>query len=223
MSDSESIIVKEAVPPTLNPIAPQKGPATAPLSVGTAGVPPRELVEKYFQRPSTTATSTPPPAPAPVPARKLPPPPGQPRTGMERAAGILRVALPFVQRMLPLLDGNVDATVSNMLTPQTPKALPQPTVNIVPLQEGLADLRVQQRALRDQVLEHNASLKRVEDHLQAVREATDRNTLEQQELLVDLKSVGGKVNVFAFIALALLGVSVILNVVLYLQIRHIIP
>jgi hypothetical protein len=142
---------------------------------------------------------------------------------MERAAGILRVALPFVQRMLPLLDGNVDATVSNMLTPQTPKALPQPTVNIVPLQEGLADLRVQQRALRDQVLEHNASLKRVEDHLQAVREATDRNTLEQQELLVDLKSVGGKVNVFAFIALALLGVSVILNVVLYLQIRHIIP
>jgi hypothetical protein len=38
-----------------------------------------------------------------------------------------------------------------------------------------------------------------------------------------LKSVGSKVNVFAFIALALLGVSVVLNVVLYLQIRHIIP
>jgi len=38
-----------------------------------------------------------------------------------------------------------------------------------------------------------------------------------------LKSVGNKVNIFAFIALALLGVSVVLNVVLYLQIRHLIP
>jgi hypothetical protein len=96
-------------------------------------------------------------------------------------------------------------------------------VNIVPLQEGLADLRVQQRALRDQVLEQNASLKRVEDHLQGVREATDRNTLEQQELLEDLKSVGSKVNFFAYVAIALLFLSVIMNVVLYLQFRHIIP
>jgi len=50
-----------------------------------------------------------------------------------------------------------------------------------------------------------------------------RNTLEQQELLGDLKSVGSKVNVFAFIALALLAASIILNVVFYLEFRHIIP
>jgi len=38
--------------------------------------------------------------------------------------------------------------------------------------------------------EQNSSLKRVEDQLEMVREATDRNTLEQQELLEDLKAVG---------------------------------
>ena len=139
---------------------------------------------------------------------------------------MIRAALPFVQKMLPLLDGNIGSAVSNVLAPHhppAPLAPPPPPVNLVPLQEGLADLRVQQRALRDQVVEQNASLKRVEDHLQSVREATDRNTLEQQELLEDLKSVGSKVNVFAYIALAVLGVSVILNIVLFLEFRHMIP
>lgn len=154
-------------------------------------------------------------------ARTAPPP--QHRSGIDRAVEMIRVALPYVQRMLPLLDGNIGTAVSNVLTPPAPKAPPEPPVNLVPLQEGLSDLRVQQRALRDQVLEQNASLKRVEDHLQAVREATDRNTLEQQELLEDLKSVGTKINVFAYVALALLGASIALNVVFYLEFRHIIP
>ena len=137
-----------------------------------------------------------------------------------------RIALPFVQRVLPLLDGNVATAVSNILIPQAKAPAPASvdlTPILAPIQDGLADLRVQNRTLRDQVAEQNVSLKRVGDQLQQVREATDRNTLEQQELLQDLKSVGSKVNVFAFIALALLGVSVVLNVVLYLQIRHIIP
>jgi hypothetical protein len=147
-------------------------------------------------------------------------------SGMERAMNAFRIALPFVQRVLPLLDGNVATAVSNILIPQAKAPAPAPvdlTPILAPIQDGLADLRVQNRTLRDQVAEQNVSLKRVGDQLQQVREATDRNTLEQQELLQDLKSVGSKVNVFAFIALALLGVSVVLNVVLYLQIRHIIP
>jgi len=56
-----------------------------------------------------------------------------------------------------------------------------------------------------------------------VREATDRNTLEQQELLGDLKSVGRKVNFFAYFALSLLGLSVLLNVALFLRIWRILP
>jgi len=72
-------------------------------------------------------------------------------------------------------------------------------------------------------MEQNGSLKRVEDQLEMVREATDRNTLEQQELLEDLKAVSNKMNTLAFIALGLLVVSVGLNIILYLHILRVLP
>jgi hypothetical protein len=140
--------------------------------------------------------------------------------GFQRAVGALRLALPFVQRILPLLDGNIATSLSNFLTPQPP---PAPPVNLTHVEDSLAELAADQRDLRDQVVEQNSSLKRVEDQLEMVREATDRNTLEQQELLEDLKAVGNKVNAFAFFALALLGISILLNVILYLHIRRVLP
>ncbi|HZL51507.1 MAG TPA: hypothetical protein VFC37_11230, partial [Terracidiphilus sp.] len=104
-----------------------------------------------------------------------------------------------------------------------PAPPPPPPVNLAPIEKGLTELQTQHRELRDQVVEQNASLKRVEDHLEMVREATDRNTLEQQELLEDLKSVGNKVNIVAVIALGLLGISILLNLVLYLHIQRVLP
>jgi hypothetical protein len=144
----------------------------------------------------------------------------QPMNGFQRAVGALRLAMPFVQRILPLLDGNVATTVSNILGPHAVQPTP---VNLAPLEDGLAELQTGHRELRDQVMEQNSSLKRVEDQLEMVREATDRNTLEQQELLEDLKTVSNKVNTFAFVALVLLAVSVVLNIVLYLHIRRVLP
>jgi hypothetical protein len=128
-----------------------------------------------------------------------------------------------VQRILPLLDGNIGTAVSNILTPHHHPAPPPPAVNIGPIEEGLVELQNQHRELRNQVVEQNSSLKRVEDQLEMVREATDRNTLEQQELLEDLKVVGNKVNLFAIIAIGLLALSVILNIVLYLHILRVLP
>lgn len=142
---------------------------------------------------------------------------------MDRAMGILRMALPFVHRMLPLLDGNFGTVVSNLLTPHPQPAPQHQPVDLVPIEKGLADLESQHRDLCNIVVEQNSSLKRVEDQLEMVREATDRNTLEQQELLEDLKNVGNKINVFAFLALALLAVSILLNVILYLHIRRVLP
>ena len=142
---------------------------------------------------------------------------------MDRAMGILRMALPFVHRILPLLDGNIGTAVSNLLTPH-PQPPPQhQPVDLEPIEKGLADLETQHRDLRNVVVEQNSSLKRVEDQLEMVREATDRNTLEQQELLEDLKNVGNKINAFAFLALVLLAISILLNVVLYLHIRRVLP
>lgn len=160
-------------------------------------------------------------AAAPAPARALsgPTAPAEPEdhsSNVHRAAHALRSVVPFVQRLLPLLDGNLVTAVSNVLTPH-PK--PVPPVNLAPIQQGVSDLQAQQRELRDQVADQQTSLRRVEDHLELVREATDRNTLEQQELLEDLKAVGHKVNIVAFVALGLLVVSVLLNLFLFMHIK----
>ena len=164
----------------------------------------------------------------PPPGRALVNSPLQPASdlqpsGLQRAVNALRMALPLVQRILPLLDGNIGTAVSNLLSPHPQPAPHTPPVNLEPIEDGLAQLQTQHRDLRDQVVEQNASLKRVEDQLEMVREATDRNTLEQQELIEDLKAVGNKVNAFAFFALALLGISILLNVILYLHIRRVLP
>lgn len=141
---------------------------------------------------------------------------------------MLRVAIPYVQKILPLIDGNFATTVSNILAPPKPTpppaaAAPDITPMIAPIKESLAELQLQQRDLKEQFIEQNSSLKRVEDHLEMVREATDRNTLEQQELLEDLKHVGSKVNLVALVAIGLLAISVLLNMLLYMHLQRILP
>lgn len=140
-------------------------------------------------------------------------------SNLQRAMKGMRMALPFVQKVLPLLDGQIIATLANLLAPRP--APPSPPVNLAPLEGGVTELQTQHRKLREQIAEQNTSLKKVEDRLEMVREATDRNTLEQQELLDDLKAVRGKVTLFAVIALVLLIASVAMNVVLFLYMRGI--
>jgi hypothetical protein len=148
-------------------------------------------------------------------------------SGIQRVVNAVRASLPFIQRILPLLDGNVGTVVSNLMAPHASPihrpAPPKPPVNLAPLEEGISSLQTQQLELRTQIADQNTSLKRVEDQLEMVREATDRNTLEQQELLEDLKNIGNKVNIFAMVALLLLVVSVMVNVILYLHIKRVLP
>jgi hypothetical protein len=141
-------------------------------------------------------------------------------SGLQRAIGGLRMAWPFVQKILPLLDGQVVTAISNLLSPHH---APQAQVNLAPIENSLTQLHTRHSELLDQVAEQNTSLKRVEDRLEQVREATDRNTLEQQELMQDLKSVGRKVNRIAIVAMLLLLISIALNAVLYLHIVHVLP
>ena len=50
-------------------------------------------------------------------AGAAPAPADEPSSSLQRIISSLRSALPFVQRLLPLLDGNIAATVSNLLAP----------------------------------------------------------------------------------------------------------
>jgi hypothetical protein len=161
----------------------------------------------------------------------------QPVTGLERAAGVMRMALPIVQRLLPLLDGNVGSTVSNLLNPRLPAPPPPPPVNLRPIEDGLAVLHAQHRDLDGRVSEQHESLKRglnlVEAQLELVSQATDHNTLAQHEFADELKAVGNQViemktlvnkaHVFALIVAALLAVSMALNVLLLMHFRRVLP
>jgi hypothetical protein len=169
------------------------------------------------------------PAPAATAQLASPPPtpsaadPNAPKSGIQRAIDAIRSALPLVQKLLPLLDGNFATTIGALVAPQPQHHPPPPPVHVdlEPVERGLAEVRTSHRELRTQVQEHTSTLKRVEDQLERVREATDRNTLEQQELVEDLRSVGARLSAFAIIGLILLALSLGVNVYFLVQLQHI--
>ncbi len=145
-------------------------------------------------------------------------------SSLQRIVNVVRAALPIVQRLLPLLDGNIATGISNLIAPPAqPPAPLAPKIDLAPIEDRVAELRIQHRGLRDQIMEQNTSLKRVEDQLDMVREATDRNTLEQQELLEDLKAFGNKVKLVAIITLGLVFLGIAVNLYLVFRIKSIFP
>lgn len=187
----------------------QPGPAASEPAPRTTGAP------------LPTGTST-----QPQPPYRTPPPPGrtlsapQDETGTQRAMAILKQAMPFLQKLLPLLEGNVVSAVANVFAARPHHT---PPVDLTPVRHQVSELQLQQSDLRNQVIEQNTAIKRVEDQLGMVREATDRNTLEQQELIEDLKAVGNKVNLFALLLFVMLIVSLLLNAALFLHIKQVLP
>ena len=130
-----------------------------------------------------------------------------------------------MQRLLPLLDGNIATAVSKSAyaSPASAGASLRPSSISCRSKTDWPSCRRSSRNLRDQVTEQNNSLKRVEDQLEMVREATDRNTLEQQELLEDLKAFGNKVKIVAILALVLVAVGFMMTLALFLHIQRVLP
>jgi len=126
---------------------------------------------------------------------------------VQLTVSILRSALPFVQRLLPLLEGNIVSAITGLLAPRVQPQTPQPSVklDLEPIEDGVTELRSQQRSLSIQMTEQNTSLQRVENQLEMMREATDRNTLEHQ-----------KVKSIAIVALVLAAVGFIITLALFL-------
>lgn len=215
------------------------GPVGSPLSTGGK----QRLAQGDLRRFSTSAPSNRslPEVPAAEPA--LPVAGGEEGglNNLQRALQGFKLALPFVQKLLPLLDGHVATAVANLLgqpaaapapTAHAPQArplttaqptAPQLTVDLTAVEDGLKRLQNGHRELHVQVAEQNTAIRRVEDQLEMVREATDRNTLEQQELMEDLKGIGKKVNVVTLVVVAMLLGSLLLNLILYLHLQRVLP
>jgi len=148
-------------------------------------------------------------------------------SAMQRTVQTIRNALPLLQKLLPLLDGNMLAAIMAMLTP-SPQAQPvsrpvDPSPAPSPVESGLTELRTQQQELRGQIQSQDAAMKKMADQLENVREATDRNTREQEDLIEELKANSRKTNIVAFLAFVLLAASIAMNVVLYMEIHRLLP
>ena len=165
--------------------------------------------------PPGRALTTTPSAPAAAAAS------GEDPSAMQRAMGLLKHAAPFVAKLLPLLEGNVTSAVTNLLVPR-PQG-PSAPLDLTPVHNQLSEIQLQHNDLRTTVQEQTTGLKRVEDQLELVREATDRNTLEQQEFMEDLKAVSHKVSLIAVGLSILLVLSVVVNLVLYMYIKRVLP
>ncbi len=126
------------------------------------------------------------------------------------------MVLPVVQKILPLLEGNVAAAAANVLLSR-PMG---PAVNLAPLENALDRMQAEHGELRSQIEGQNTGLKRVADQLEMVKDATERNTLEQKELVEDLHRFRGRVYAIAWIGLGLLTVSIAVNVVLFLRVQR---
>lgn len=185
-------------------------PQTRTQRENIAGKPPAATATERLRIPVAAERSA-----ATVPTAEQP-------AGMRRAASALRVALPYVQRILPLLvEGNIAASVTNLLA-QTLHPSPS-SASITAMREGLSRLEAQHRELRGRVQEQSSAMKRIEDGLASIREASERNNREQKEMLDELKRSDSKMKAIALLAFALLTISVLTNVALYIHMQRIFP
>lgn len=175
--------------------------------------PPKPLLDGGRER-----TRRPGPASVPSPARtaltRANSRPGKP-SGFNRAMGVVRAALPVVQKLLPLLEGNVAYAAANFLTSQGQH------VDLVPLEKAVGKLQEEQRSMRGQVAEHRTALQQVQDELAAVKEAAAQSASDQRELAEHLLVTRQKISRFTWIVVTLLVLSIVFNFLIIVRMAYI--
>ena len=119
----------------------------------------------------------------------------------------LRVLLPYLGKILPMLEGNM-ANVSTALVSAPKQDLTEVTRSFSEVNKGFLDLQAGHREIRTHVQEQTVQLKRIDDQLLRLRESTERNTMEHQELVEDLRSASKLVRTLSTVMIVLmLGVT----------------
>lgn len=141
---------------------------------------------------------------------------GESPSGLHRTASALRTVVPLVQKLLPLLDGNVASAAANLLAPRLPS---RPVVDLAPLETSLMRLRGDVALIQDRNAQHDVAIKRVDDQLETMKDALERAATEQREVSENLSKVRRSVRAFCVIGVVLLVVSIGMNVALFLFMR----
>jgi hypothetical protein len=189
-------------------LEPEKVTARAEIAARAAAIGDTERPEPPKPGDQSSGTWRRPPKPSPAGKHGSP-------SGLQRAVGFFRTVAPVVQKVLPLLDGNVASVVSNILAPRVQTQ----QVDLEPVENALMKLRKEHLDMRMNLADHTATLKRVAEQVETVKDTAERNALEQKELTRDLERLRAKVNAFAWAGLGLLAVSILVNVLLFWRIQ----
>lgn len=141
---------------------------------------------------------------------------GDPSTGLQRTATAIRAMVPLMQRLLPLLDGNVASAVANLLAPRMMGAA---AVDLSPLETALMRVRGDLAVMQDKNAQQETALKRIDNQLETLKEAMERASLEQRDAAEELSRTRRSVRMFALIGVVLLVISIGLNAAVFLYVK----
>jgi len=144
-------------------------------------------------------------------ARPIPPKPGK----LERAIGVAKTMLPIVGNLLPLLEGNVAGAAANFLANR-----PAHEVDLKPLQEAVASLQSDQRALNFHTSEQKRAIRRIEDEFAALQESVQKYAADQNELAEQLVNLAKRTSKFMRLVTVLLIVSILFTTLLVVRIAY---
>jgi hypothetical protein len=181
--------------------APQPRPAAQP-EVPKPAVPP-EIIPKAKQSPL--------PKSATALARSIPPKPGK----LERAIGIAKTMLPIVGNLLPLIEGNIAGAAANFLANR-----PANDVDLKPMQEAIASLQADQRALTFHTSEQKRAIRRIEDEFAGLQESLQKYAADQNELAEQLVNLAKRTSKFMRLVTVLLIVSILFTMLLVVRIAY---
>ena len=130
----------------------------------------------------------------------------------------LKLLLPYVSKLLPILDGNF----SNALAPAPAAKLDLSEIHhaVETVNRGFLDLQAGNRDIKTQVQEQSTQLKRIDDQLLKLRDSTERNTMEHQELVEDLRSASKLVRSLSTVMIVLMIVVTAMVAFMLLHWRH---
>ncbi len=139
-------------------------------------------------------------------------------TGLERTVGAVRMLIPLLGKVLPLLDGNVAAVAANLLMSR-PQAQP---IDTYPLESALMKVRTELALMQDKAAEHDTAFKRIDGQLETMKDAIERSVVEQRDMAENVSKIQSRVLVFSVLGLVLVAVSIGVNVALFFYVKGLI-
>jgi len=131
------------------------------------------------------------------------------------AIGAARVVLPVVQKMLPLLEGNVASAAANLLTPT-----PRP-VDLEPVKSAIGKVQADQRILRGQLSDQRESLISMEQELSSVKDGIDRSAAQLRELAEDQLKLRQRLTRLMWMVFILLTLSIAFTTLVCIRLAYI--